>query len=344
VAYSDGRVSRRVLTPEGGGSWAPFFPRRPDAPAHEGLPLAALTIDHRLDRDRVLVTVSLIYGRPHQKTVRVAVHEVGRDPVIVRELEPFGVDPVTLSIGSVDARSPVLPSTASASSRVGVSLEPISDGAPHYALLVRNDSDHAVLAYQYKAFRAGVVVGTGRHKTERNTPLILPGATARRVLPVSAHPADRDRGDAAWQPAGFDRLEITSVLWEDGLVEGDPEMAASELTLAAGRASQIPHILNVFRGTLSAANASPDLDALQANISALSLQVALVDVRTVHETLPPAAGWSERHTRDSMLAGMQQAKSLARTDLDRLRENRSRDGLPALIAEWEAWLRRVQAK
>jgi hypothetical protein len=121
-------------------------------------------------------------------------------------------------------------------------------------------------------------------------------------------------------------------------------MGAGELSLAAGRASQITHILRMFRGAVDAANPSPDLDALHATIAALSLPVARDEVRSVHESLPPASGWSESRTRDSMLAGMQQARSAALKDLDRVREAGSPDGLRALIFEWEAWLRRVEPK
>jgi hypothetical protein len=96
VTYTDGRTAPRVLTPRG-GSWTPYFPRRPDAPAHEGLPLSALKIDHLVEGD-VIVTVSLIYGKPHQRTVQVAKVRLTNEPVQVDALPAFGVDPITLSV------------------------------------------------------------------------------------------------------------------------------------------------------------------------------------------------------------------------------------------------------
>ena len=50
VTYSDGRTISELLRSRG-GSISPGFPRRRDAPTHEGLSLSGLQIDYFADRD-----------------------------------------------------------------------------------------------------------------------------------------------------------------------------------------------------------------------------------------------------------------------------------------------------
>ena len=88
VTYSDGKTTKQLLKPHG-GFWIPKFPRQANPPRHDGLALAALQVDFEVARD-IVVTVSLKYGSPHQKTVPVATVRLGEEPVRVNELETYG--------------------------------------------------------------------------------------------------------------------------------------------------------------------------------------------------------------------------------------------------------------
>ncbi len=88
VTYSDGKTSTQLLRPKG-GFWIPKFPRQANPPLHDGLPLAALQVDFETGRELV-VTVSLKYGTPHQKTVPLTTVRLGTEPVRVNDLERYG--------------------------------------------------------------------------------------------------------------------------------------------------------------------------------------------------------------------------------------------------------------
>ena len=88
VTYSDGRTNSHLLKPRG-GFWTAKFPRQANPPPHDGLPLAVLQVDFETSRD-VVITVSLKYGNPHQKTVPVATVRLGTEPVSVNDLERYG--------------------------------------------------------------------------------------------------------------------------------------------------------------------------------------------------------------------------------------------------------------
>jgi uncharacterized protein YfaS (alpha-2-macroglobulin family) len=104
-----------------------------------------------------------------------------------------------------------------------------------------------------------------------------------------------------------DRIEITSLMWQDGLVEGDPEPAAQQRGFDTNRAAQIRGLLTLLRR------------AREQSIASLRPQIARAmtfDVET-------------QQVRDSLLA-----------DLDAFeRTHRSRDA-----QDFETWLSRTIAE
>jgi hypothetical protein len=132
VTYSDGRTVPRILTPRG-ASWTPSFPHRRDAPTQDGLALAALKVEHRVESDVVVVVVSLAYGQPSQRTVQVAtVRLQDGQPVQVRELTAFGVDPITLALETAEPTLVVVPQTTSVSAMLEANAELLSNDLPLY--------------------------------------------------------------------------------------------------------------------------------------------------------------------------------------------------------------------
>ena len=168
VTYSDGTSKTGLLTPRG-GSWTPYFPHRPDAPAQDGLPLNALDVSHIVDGDLVTVTVALRYGRPHQRTVSVVTIQIRSDePVTVSDLSRFGVDPIVLTIDDFPPPVLVNPAATSISSLIDVTAELARNDLPLYKVTVRNKGARAVMALSIETFRSGVTVST---------------ATGRRTVP-----------------------------------------------------------------------------------------------------------------------------------------------------------------
>jgi hypothetical protein len=146
VTYSDGRSVPRLLTTRG-RTWGYKFPRQPDPPTHEGLPLVALGIDHVVERD-VIVTVSLQYGTPESRIVQVAkVRLTGAQPVRVTELEAFGVDPIVFSLEAFPPPLLVHPVTSSASPLLDVSVELTRPDLPIYRVTFRNRAQPSARAW-----------------------------------------------------------------------------------------------------------------------------------------------------------------------------------------------------
>lgn len=242
VTYSDGRTVPRLLTPYG-ATWTLRFPHRPDAPTQSGVPLSGLKVEHRVEADVVVVTVSLSYGQPSQRVVPVATIRLRDDNLVpVRELSAFGVDPITLALATPRSALIVVPYVSSASAMVEANVEPTSTDLPLYQITFQNHSTKPIAAIAYHAYRGDTSVLVGTRSHNRSLPVLEPGARLQFTIQAA-----RNNG-----PQGFDRFEVTGVLWEDGTVEGDPGLKDREHALALGRAHQLGRVLALLRKNTSA--------------------------------------------------------------------------------------------
>jgi hypothetical protein len=201
-----------------------------------------------------------------------------------------------------------------ASPALQVRLEPPGRNGPAYRLSLTNRSSHSVLAIQYEVTRGGVRVLSGRRKMDRNEALVLPG-----------------RGHAfeigTWTTV--DRVSVTSVLWDDARVEGDPGLLADERMIDIGKAAQIRSVLRLIR---EAAGREADPSDLRAGVVALPTSADLLR----------ASGTK---------AGMQQVKDAVLKDLDTFEQSSSQRGAASFVtwladatASYEEWLARIAAR
>jgi hypothetical protein len=330
VAYSDGRTSEQLLRPNG-GFWTPYFPRKADAPGRDGLALAALQLDFRAGAD-VRIRVSLKYGSPHQKTVPVAEAVIGAEPVRIAELEAYGVDPIEISVEAFSPAPLVQPIAASASPLLDVSADLVKSDVPIYRFTLRNRSNRSVMAVQYLMFRDGKQIGGGRRKTNRQTPVIAPAGEHTWTAPLGAGAA-----------RGFDRFEVSGILWEDGTVEGDPLLKASEDALAAGMARQLLRVL----GLLS--EAAPSGDAQGTRWSMAQLREAIE--RLPIDVSPDDPPLSRDLAPSSVKMGYQLAKTAVLEELSELAPggraddpSATRAWISAARGRYSAWIGRIGAK
>jgi hypothetical protein len=331
VTYSDGQSASRLLDVRG-RSIKPNFPQRPDAPTLDGLSVSGLQLDYVVDRD-VTVTVSLRYGAVYQKTVEVAtVRLTGAEPVTIKALEAYGVDPITLSLGDFTVTPLVNPTASSVSQWLDVSVELTQQELPNYKVTVRNRSMNPVMAFNYRMFLGETPKISGRKKENDYTPIIA--GDAEIVFTTQA-------GSGA-QP-GVDRLEIDAVLWRDGLVEGDRWLKDSEEARAIRAAQQLRRVLRLLE------DAAPD-DA-SARTSALG------DIRTAVNALPvvftsvnaQAVGAIRQERHQWVESGQQGIKLAVQKDLDD--GARAHPGSPASFRTWiiatrnkyQTWLRRLES-
>jgi hypothetical protein len=253
IRYSDGRMTPRVATTPG-RMWTPTFPRS-GRPERDGLALFALQIAHKVDKDAVVVDVSLIYGRPDQRTVPVAtVRVTSAQPVEVGQLADFGVDPITLTVSDSIPAALVQPSVTSVSSWIDANVElPVND-VPVYTITMKNRAPRAVSALSFRLYRAGKDVGSGRRKGKLGLPVMEPDGqhefTFQAPSPTGSH--------------GFDRLDIVAVLWADGTIEGAPDLKASEDALAQGNAEQLRRVIRLL-----SEHPSPTLADVRGRVDAL---------------------------------------------------------------------------
>ena len=94
--------------------------------------------------------------------------------------------------------------------------------------------------HYFEAYRTDRIALSGARRGKRNQPLLPPGGEDRFELAVGSQSANR--GGAAPAADAIDRLSLTSVLWDDNLVEGGPERAAQERTQeSSGVATELGH-------------------------------------------------------------------------------------------------------
>jgi hypothetical protein len=297
ITYSDGRTSPHLLRPRG-GSWTPKFPRQANPPAHDGLPLSALQVDFEVDRD-VVITVSLKYGSPHQKTVQVATVRLGAEPVRVSDLERYGVDPIVLSLDGYSPSPLVQPTVTSASPLLDVTVDLMRHDVPAYQITFRNRAARAIMAVSFRMLRGEKEVLSGRRKTNRSTPIVDAAGEYTFTLQVSTG-----------ENPGFDRFDVKSVLWDDGSVEGDPELRTSERELTFGHSQQLRLVLAILQDAAPANDSSVEpksLGQVRGAIQALPIAVDAADTTLADGISPHAL---------SVRIGKQQVKEAVLQDLD----------------------------
>jgi hypothetical protein len=166
---------------------------------------------------------------------------------------------------------------------------------------------------QFKAYRGSRLAILGRPKGKRNLPLIQPNAEYSFEVTNNTAGLEAADGSETWQP--LDRIELTSMMWQDGLIEGDEAAAADQHRIDLRTAAQIESLLALLR----AAPGRP-LTSIRADIAQ--------SMTAILET---------RRARDSILA-----------DLDRFVQSQVtstgpefRAWLSRTIPEYEQWLARI---
>jgi hypothetical protein len=303
IQLADGRASTRALRPTG-GVWMPTFPRVPGAETSKnGLPLSTLDLRYFVDGADVVVVVSLSYGGPTRNLVNVAKVRVGSDAAVqVTELRAHGVEPITLSIVAIPSEPVFTPVVTSVSAQLDLRIEPIGQNRAAYRVTLTNRSNLGLMWMRYQGSGDGKPLISSRPRGKRNLPLVPAGGEHTfdiRILGSNLAPGDPRQ---AWRP--LDTVAIQSLMWEDGLVEGDREIAKGQGRIDAARSAN----LSAFVALLRTARAE--------SLGSLTSQIE----RTMD------ADAETREARDAVLADLESLKTTGR----------SRDGV-----EFKAWLKRT---
>jgi hypothetical protein len=329
IHYADGRTIPEQFQPDA-DMWTPLFPRVPGAnTTKDGLPLNALGVGFVIEGDEIVVTVSLLYGKLHQRRVTVATRRMGtRDTARIDELEAFGVQPIELSIADIPVASTYAPAVETPSAWLEFRVEPAAQGVPAYRAVVVNRSTRAVVAFFYTSFKSGQKSFTGGRRDDRHFPLIAPGAEYVFGIPMGSGLATSE-APQEWQP--LDRVVLRMVVWDDGTVEGDPETALRERKWNEGCAKEIEFVLATLR------RSDPAPAALRHG-----LESALAKLQTdwpVDEQAKASDRFGMRHVLKAALADLEQFEG-RKSDQTRALYSTWRQ---QTIAEYAEWLERVRS-
>jgi hypothetical protein len=270
ISFADGRMHTKPLRPKG-GIWTANFPKIPGVkPSHEGLPLSVIDIRHVVEGSEVVVTVSLSYGAPNKNQVTVAtVRLLPGASVKVTELRAYGVEPISLAIVSLPSTPANIPEMVSPSTLLDVRAEQSGPNASSYRVVLTNRSDLPLMWVRFQGYRDGKLF-TGGQGGPRNTPLV--NAKSEHGFEIAIGPTGFVAGTEphAWSP--IDRIEITSLMWQDGTVEGDRQIVLQRTRAEEQRSSELRMLIDAL-----AAGRGEPTDGLRSRIA--SLAVKSVDVQ-----------------------------------------------------------------
>jgi hypothetical protein len=341
--FADGRTTYNLLKPGGASSWTPAFPRvAGENTDRNGLPLAALDVAVVNDGQKTSVSVSLIYGRPHQHKIAVATVTITPDtPVRVHQLREYGVWPITVSLVPAPPALAIFPRVTSTSLSLDARVELAPGGGQTFMVVVVNQSSQALRGFRIVADRQGRRALSAYRRAPRHAVLIQPGDGFTVELPASL----RQGVDGGPTTAPVDLVSITSVTWDDGTVEGEQEPAAIEHVVAKGSSRQLSRVLDVLRAT-GAVVRPQALSELRERIAALSIEVSRADAAVVHAALPHSVVMPIDRVESYLKTGMQQVRQLALADLDAFLKEPVRESpmlwLSMTIAACEEWLARAE--
>ena len=349
VAYADGTKTITPISDRANVRWTMAFPKIAGArtATEDGLALSALQFEEARDGQALRVTLALLYGSPQERRVPVTTVSVTDEtPIRVDALESFGVKPVTLSIITLPPAQLHFPSVTSPSSDLAFDVELVEGAVPAYYVSIGNFSNRPVMMMQFKAYRGKTISISGRPRGTGKVPLIDPGT--RYILKLNATP-NQGRGPetGAWLP--LDRIEITSVLWSDGLVEGDVTVADDERSLDAGTAQQLDRLLVLLRDAARDPSARP-VAALRELVQAVPLAVTADEAAAAREWLGPQTKLTTAQVQRTMEGGMRNARSGVVNDIDEFVRDMPRADvaaysrwLEAVILKFDGWRTRIRA-
>jgi hypothetical protein len=247
IGYADGRVVTHVLKDKG-GMWTPLFPKVEEISIAPSGATKYLDIQYVTEGQDLIATVTLATAGFRDR-VRVAVVRVRPgEPTRVEQLMAHGVEPVTLSLVRIEPVQAYPPVVTEPSGQLLVRVEPAQANTPIYRFEVVNHSGRGLRAFDFEAYEGETPILSGRRKTERNEPLVLPTETYTFDLTIGPS------AGRAWRT--LDRIVIKSVMWEDGTVDGDVQPALAERALARSRAAQLRRLLKALT--------APGADAFQS--------------------------------------------------------------------------------
>jgi hypothetical protein len=328
--YSDGRVNYELTSAKPGSMWTPFFPRVKDwQPPAGTLPVTALQIARVAVGKDVRVDVSVLRGPSHEETVAVATVLVTRGThVVVDALRKFGVEPVDFSLADAAPFTPYLPTVFAVTPKLEIGpVELLNAPYPGYRITVRNLSSKTAANFHIQSYRGAAQGLSSVQRGLEGRPAMTPGGSYTFDIPLTS---GRKTDDGAWAPAPLDVIEIDSVFWEDGSIDGAPNVVSARIPSESGQRLQLTRVTEILR------HAIKEVDADTGLLARIRMEIQALSDREEGQ-LPDAQ------------TGMRLAKTAALADVARFERDRStaddsaavRRWLTSTIDRYERWMARL---
>jgi hypothetical protein len=275
VSYVDGRTVMHLIRPSS-WLWTPEFPRIAGSDtSRNGQRLKALAYSYVVDGEDLVFEISLLYGSfARDAGVLVDTVRVTPDkPVRVDKLRSFNVEPVVLSITRTRRPSLQQPAVMCASGQLEVHVEPVQQDEPLYRFTVINRGRQDVRVIQIRAYNGAREMLSGRRRGDRDVPWMQPGAT--QMFTYGPGGKAGPDGTPLWN--SWDLVEISAVVWDDGIVEGDPLLLLSERRRNDEEMVQIPRVLQLLKDFRSDAYLRAGLAALPPTAGGENIKTAVLN-------------------------------------------------------------------
>jgi hypothetical protein len=293
-AFSDGRVICELTSAKPGWMWIPSFPRIKDwQPPPGSPPVKALQFDRVLIGRDIKVEVSLLVGESRER-VRVATVLVRPgEHLVVNELREYGLEPVDLSLAEVTPSMPYAPSVYSVTPDLQIAgVDILTAPYPGYRITVRNVSQKAAANFHVQSYRGMNTVLSSLPRGREGRPVLTPGGSYTFDVTLT-RAVKTESGVLAPEP--LDVVEIDSVLWGDGSMDGTPVTASTAIVPDLGRRLQLTRTTSILRTALGGVDNVDVLARLRTALDALPDQ---------HDDQLPDARRTMRQTKAAALADL----------------------------------------
>lgn len=213
-----------------------------------GPPIHAVKLESQFNGETADVRVTLFRGeKDFDQEDLVAVYHLGLgEERTIKELRALGIEPFRIKLINPVPPLPPPPAFENLTQTIDVaSVRYENLPQPAYVVTFRNGSDKYLVALHINIKRDGKLVGAHVFRLEDGQPIIAPGNTAERYIPVTT---SQPTATGGYEPgtASANTLVIRSAVFADLSFEGEIQTACDVEAMAMGRRVWARQVLPLF--------------------------------------------------------------------------------------------------
>jgi len=334
------------------GSWFARFGQVPGwKQPPDSLPVTAVNVKWELAEDGVRVWVSVFLGELHQQESKISSYVMHEgEKVTVQELAQVGVEPFQIKLVRINPSIAEMPQfTSKAKSIEVVVMQPNISTLPTYQVVVRNVSGKNVVALAANVILEGRPRIMSLPRGKEGEPIIAPAGTYEFTVRLATQATPMPDG---YTPTLVPNqvIEVSSVIFDDGSFEGNPEQAIHYAAFQKGDKMQLARVVDLFARSLNTtdAAASATLASLKAQVAALNFEPDAASVEEVHSKFPDMSSQLERDLKPGIEISMKELRDGVVKDIVEFQlhhrqvdPNTLREWLTSSKQRYEAWLARL---